>query len=169
MITKREIVFRTRWFQVEAKHDDGSTEPYYSLKLPDYVTVVAYTTHGNIVLVNQFRHAVEAGVLELPSGLVDGADGPEAHARRELEEETGFRAAEMVHLGTIYSDVGRLQNRIWCYLARDVRTIDGWEPEEAGIQSITMSPSDLGKAIREGRFKHALHLAVLELARHHQF
>src|SRR5687767_5099472 len=113
MINKREIAFATRWFEVEAKYTDADPQPFYSLKLPDYVTIIASTTSGDIVLVRQYRPAVEAVTLELPSGLVDGKDGPEATARRELEEETGYRAAEMVHLGTLYSDTGRLQNRLW--------------------------------------------------------
>jgi len=164
MITRREIVYSNRWFQVEAKHDDVDSEPYYSLKLPDYVAIVAYTTRGEIVLVSQYRPAIEGASLELPAGLVDGSEGPEEHARRELEEETGYRAGELVHLGTLYSDTGRLQNRLWCYLARNVRPVAGWKPEEAGIQSLLMSPTDLDAAVRYGRFKHALHLAVLALA-----
>ena len=164
MITRREVVYATRWFQVEAKHDDADPNPYYSLKLPDYVAIAAYTTRGEIVLVNHYRPAVEAVVLELPAGLVDGSDSPEQHARRELEEETGYRAGEMLHLGTLYSDTGRMQNRLWCYLARNVQPIAGWKPEESGIQSLLMSPADLDAAIRDGRFKHALHLAVLALA-----
>src|SRR5688572_15587277 len=100
MITKRETAFSTKWFQVEAKYTAAGTEPFYSLKLPDYVTILAYTAQDEIVLVRQFRPAIETSILELPSGLVDGTDGPEATARRELEEETGFKAGEMVHLGT---------------------------------------------------------------------
>lgn len=167
MITKREIAFATRWFQVEAKHTDADPEPFYSLKLPDYVTVIAYTAQGDIVLVQQYRPAVEAVTLELPSGLVDGRDAAEATARRELEEETGYKAGEMVHLGTLYSDTGRLQNRLWCYLAKNVRPIQGWKTEEPGIEIVLVSPADLAKAQLDGRFTHALHLAALQLATIH--
>ena len=166
MITKRETVFRTRWFDVEAKHDESGGEPFYSLKLPDYVSVLAYTAQGDVVLVRLYRHAVEGASLELPAGLVERGEAPEATARRELEEETGYRAGEMTHLGTLTTDTGRLQNRMWCYLARNVRTIPNWNPEEAGIQGVLLSPADLDLAVKEGGFKHALHLAVLELARH---
>ena len=164
MITKRQIAFATKWFQVEAKHVGGEAEPYYSLKLPDYVSILAYTEQGQVVLVRQFRPAIEATILELPSGLVDSTDGPEATARRELEEETGYKAGEMVHLGTLYSDVGRLQNRLWCYLAKNVRSIPGWKTEEPGIEVVLMSAADLAKAQLDGRFAHALHLAALQLA-----
>ena len=168
MIEKREIVFRTRFFSVEAKHETGESEPYYSLKLPDYVCVVAYTADGQLVCVRQYRHAVEGGTLELPSGLVDDpALTPEEHARRELEEETGYIAGEMLHLGTLYPDTGRLQNRLWCYLTKRVRTSPKWVPEEK-VEPTLLSPEDLDERIRNGLFKHALHLAALELARHHR-
>ena len=163
MISKREVVFETRWFQVEARHTDADPVPFYSLKLPDYVAIVASTTSGDMVLVRQYRPAIDAATLELPSGLVDGKDDPEATARRELEEETGYRVGELLHLGTLYSDTGRLQNRLWCYLAKNVKAIPGWKPEEA-IQTVLLSPSDVNAAVRDGRFKHALHLAALHLA-----
>ena len=162
MITKRETVFETKWFQVEARHTDADPVPFYSLKLPDYVAIVAYTMKGDMVLVRQYRPAIDGATLELPSGLVDGKDDAEATARRELEEETGYRVGELVHLGTLYSDTGRLQNRLWCYLARNVKTIPGWKPEEA-IQTVLMSPADVNAAVLDGRFKHALHLAALQL------
>lgn len=163
MINKREIAFATKWFQVEAKHTDADPQPFYSLKLPDYVTVIAYTAQRDVVLVRQYRPAIEAVTLELPSGLVDGKDGPEATARRELEEETGYHADQMQHLGTLYSDTGRLQNRLWCYLARDVKPIPGWKSEEPAIQTVLMPAGELTAAIRDGRFTHALHLAALQL------
>ena len=163
MINKREIVFGTRWFSVEAKYTDADAEPFYSLKLPDYVAVVAYTAQGDMVLVRQYRPAIEGATLELPSGLVDGKDDAESTARRELEEETGYRAGEMVHLGTLYSDTGRLQNRLWCYLAPNVKAIPGWKSGEQGIQTVLIPRNELAKAIKDGRFKHALHLAALRL------
>lgn len=166
MITKREIVFSTRWFQVEAKYEDGEAEPYFSLKLPDYVVVVAYNKQGQLVLVRQYRHAIEGASLELPAGMVDDpALSPEATARRELEEETGYLAGEMIHLGTLDSDTGRLQNRMWCYLAKNLRTAPSWKPE-AKVEPALYSAEDLDAAIKDGRFRHALHLAALELARH---
>lgn len=166
MIRKKEIVFETKWFQVEAKHDEAGGDPYYSLKLPDYVVIVAYNKQGHLVLVRQYRHAIEGASLELPAGLVDDpALSPEETARRELEEETGYVAGEMIHIGTLDSDTGRLQNKLWCYLAKDLRTSPAWKPE-AKVEPALYSAEDLDAAIRDGRFRHALHLAALELARH---
>lgn len=162
MIRDRKTVFETPWFSVEAKQTDLDAQPFYSLKVPDYVAVVAWTADHRIVLVRQYRPAVEQETLELPSGLVDSGEPPDVCAARELEEETGYRAASLKHLGTLYSDTGRLQNRIWCYLARDVQPVAQWKAE-AGIAVELLDRSALAAAMAAGRFNHALHVAALAL------
>ncbi|MFV3037892.1 NUDIX hydrolase, partial [Klebsiella pneumoniae] len=77
------------------KKTDLDDEPFYSLKIPDYVTVIAWTREDRIVLVRQYRPAIERETLELPSGLVDTSDPPDVCAARELEEETGYRAKSL--------------------------------------------------------------------------
>jgi ADP-ribose pyrophosphatase len=163
VIRDRKTVFETRWFSVEAKKTDLDDEPFYSLKVPDYVAVIAWTSDERIVLVRQYRPAIEQETLELPSGLVDSGEPPDVCAARELEEETGYRAKSLKHLGTLYSDTGRLQNRIWCYLANSIKTIPDWRAE-AGISVELLDRAALGAAIRNGQFNHALHVAALALS-----
>lgn len=162
MIRGRRIVFSTPWLEVEAKDTDLDADPFYSLKLADYVAVVAVTTEGRMILVRQFRPAVEQETLELPSGLVDSAESPEAAALRELEEETGYTVPRLYHLGTLFPDTGRLQNRLWCYLARDATRIPAWSGE-SGMEVVLMTPDEVTRAIRDGVFTHALHVAALYL------
>ena len=161
MITEREIVFRTRWFQVEAKKTNADAEPFYSLKVPDYVALIPYTSDDRVVLVRQFRPAVEEMSLEFPSGLVDGGETPEDTARRELEEEAGYRVGGMEHLGTLWTDTGRLQNRMWVYRGFDAVPVAQARPE---FETILLDRRELDQAVVEGRFKLALHVAMLALA-----
>jgi ADP-ribose pyrophosphatase len=160
---KTEVAFATPWFQVLAKTMREEEDPYYSLKLPDYAAVVALTEEQRVIIVRQYRPAVEHHTLELPSGLVDAGETPLEAARRELLEETGYEAGEWELLSGMETDVGRLGNRIWACLAKNVRLADGRRPED-GIEVVTWSLEELSQAMVDGRFDHALHVAVVMIA-----
>ena len=155
---KTEIPFATRWFQVVAKTVDAEEEPYYSLRLPDYAAVIALTEEQRVVLVRQYRPAVERYTLELPSGLVDPGESPAETAGRELLEETGYEARQIEVLGPMFPDTGRLANRIWGCVAAGVRRAGS---PERGIEVLDYSIADLWRATAEGEFDHSLHVAIL--------
>ncbi|MGA8367341.1 MAG: NUDIX hydrolase, partial [Candidatus Acidiferrales bacterium] len=87
-----KVVFSVRWFDVVARTADGSASPYYVIRTCDYVVVLAATAEGPLLLVRQYRPAVGKETLELPGGHVEDGESPEAAARRELAEETGYEA-----------------------------------------------------------------------------
>lgn len=160
---KTEVAFATPWFQILAKTMKDGEAPYYSLRLPDYSSVVAITGDGRILAVRQYRPALERYTIELPSGIVDPGEHPGETARRELLEETGYQADSVEVLGPMEPDTGRLGNQIWGCVATGVRPVPGREPE-AGIEVLLYSPADLARATSEGEFSHALHVAILLMA-----
>jgi ADP-ribose pyrophosphatase len=156
-------VFSTAWFDIVAKsHGDG--DPYYALRLLDYVATLAITPQHEVILVLQYRPAVERHTLELPAGHVENGEAASASALRELEEETGFTAPRVELLGKLAPDTGRLSNALWCFLAADAVPIAPSRPPEPGIEVVLCSPTALEKKIRSGEFDHALHLAAVHLA-----
>ena len=160
---KIETPFATPWFEVLAKTMRPGEDPYYSLRLPDYAAVVAITGEHRVLAVRQYRPAVERYTVELPSGLVDPGETPAQAAARELLEEPGYQAASMEVLGAMEPDTGRLGNRIWTCIAAGVRRVEGRVPED-GIEVRSYSLADLARAVAEGEFNHALHVAVLMVA-----
>jgi ADP-ribose pyrophosphatase len=164
-IVRRDDVFNTPYFRLVGKHLAGAVDgdPFYALELPDYVSIVAQTTSREIVLVRQFRPAVETITLELPAGLVDVGDTPENTAMRELKEETGFVANRVTLVGCLKPDTGRLSNRLWVYFAPDV-VRDTTAAPETGMEVVVKTPSQLSSALADGAFDHALHVAALLLA-----
>jgi ADP-ribose pyrophosphatase len=165
MIEQRKV-FSTPWFEVIAKKTNSGSwsEPYYSLQMADYVSVVALTKQQEILLVRQYRPAIETYTLELPSGHVELGESPEEAAKRELLEETGHLANKIEFLGCLAPDTGRLSNRLWCYFAPDVTPIQPKPSFEPGLELVVCSQADLLKSIAESKFDHALNLAVLLLA-----
>lgn len=163
-IEKREIAFATRYFRIVAKTLRGTGgDPYYSILTDDYVCVLAVTDTGAIPLVRQYRPAVEAATLELPSGHVDPGETPEEAASRELLEETGF-AGKLSLLGCLRPDTGRIGNRMWCFFAASASGDASARVVEEGVELVMCAPAERRRLLRPPMFDHALHLAALQLA-----
>jgi 8-oxo-dGTP pyrophosphatase MutT (NUDIX family) len=93
---------------------------YYVMDCPDFVTVLALTSAGEAILVEQYRHGPRCPVIELPSGLIDPVDAsPRAAAERELLEETGYRAGTIESLGKLFPSTARQSNQTHFFLALD--------------------------------------------------
>jgi ADP-ribose pyrophosphatase len=164
-IAERHVALATPFFQLVGKRMAGQpdAEPYYSLDLLDYVSIVATTMDGSFVLVRQFRPAVEAVTLEIPAGHVESGQRPEDAARVELAEETGYAAASVRLIGCLKPDTGRLSNRMWVYFAGAAERAGSWTPEP-GIEVVVASPAEFARWLRDGTLDHALHVASIFLA-----
>jgi ADP-ribose pyrophosphatase len=156
---RTEVAFRTPWFDLRAKTMREGEPPYYSLHLLDYAAAIALTGDRKVVMVRQYRPAVERYTLELPSGLVDPGEIPEQAMRRELLEETGYQAGVLEPLGSMMPDAGRLETHICNFFAPDVKPAAGRYAEE-GIEVRLFQPSKVGEMIVTGEFNHALHVAT---------
>jgi ADP-ribose pyrophosphatase len=157
-----KIVFPTKWFQLVAKSLDSMEEPHYSIRTQDYVAIVPVTSDGQIVLVRQFRPAIEQFTLEIPCGHVETGEAPETAARKELLEETGCTARDISLMGRCSPDTGRMGNQMWCFFASGVSS-DGNSRPEAGIE-LVLYQNDLADLLAEKEFSNALGYATLFLA-----
>lgn len=123
---------RGRWEWVQRLGASGS------------VTMVAVTPAGGLLLVAQRREALGRVVLELPAGIAgdEGAESLEAAARRELLEETGYRAGSMRHLAQGPSLPGLTDEVQTFFLATDLERVGpgGGEPgEELGVHELPLA------------------------------
>ncbi len=135
-------------------------ETYYAVAQSDYVSILARTPDGRIPIVRQFRPALEQFTWELPAGLVDDGEDPEATCRRELLEETGYTARAVHKLGITAPCSGRLSNRLHSFFVEADDQIAAFRPE-AGIQVKLISMTDLAMLVTSGDFANQSHIGTI--------
>jgi ADP-ribose pyrophosphatase len=142
----------------------GESHRFYRIDSPDWVNIVPVTPNGDIVLVKQFRHGLDDFTVEIPGGMVDPGETPAAAAGRELLEETGYRAAEVVPLGAANPNPALFGNRLHAFLGRDVEWVSEVRPDSTEeTEVLLVSPGELVELVRDGHVNHALVIAALYL------
>ena len=165
ILTSHEVVFHTPWFDLVAKHYGDEAHPHYSITTKDYVCIVATNAEGRLILIRQFRPALDWRVLELPSGHVEPGQTPEEAARIELLEETGCRADQMIALGALAPDPGRLGNKMYCFFAPHAIPVPAEDhTPEPGIELMIYDKSPRSLLLSEPDFCSALNHTAVSLA-----
>ncbi|HNS39718.1 MAG: NUDIX hydrolase [Anaerolineae bacterium] len=136
----------------------GNVHRFFVLETPDWVNIIPLTPEGNVVMIHQYRHGTEEITLEVPGGMVDEEDGdPAVSAARELREETGYEATEVIHLGSVAPNPAFLDNRCHSYLARDARHVTGMKLDGAEDIAFTEIPlAEIPDLISNGTITHSL-------------
>ncbi len=165
-----EIAYRGRVFNV--RHDvlarpDGKEITYDTVVHNGAVAMVALDSDQQVLFVRQYRHSTGKRLLELPAGTLDDGESPEACAQRELREEVGMAPGSLTKLGEFFLAPGYSSERMWIFLARDLRPekLEGDEDEDISIERMSLEQSLA--AIRSSEIEDAKTIAGLYLAQEH--
>jgi ADP-ribose pyrophosphatase len=124
-----ELIHRGRYleFRVDTvERADGRRARRDVAVHPGAVAIVALDPEGRVLLVRQYRHPAGRVLLEIPAGTLDrdpdsgATEDPDVAARRELEEETGYRAQRWERLTDFWTAPGFATERMFLYLATDL-------------------------------------------------
>ncbi len=122
---KRELIAKGAiidYYQDTMLIPNGNTAKWDLIDHKGAAAVVAVREDGKLLMVRQYRNALERETLEIPAGGLNGRQEPtEAAARRELEEETGFTCGSLELLTSIYTTVAFCNEKIDIYVARDLK------------------------------------------------
>lgn len=141
---------------------------FWQVELPDFAVVVPVTTQGNIMALSGYLHGPRRVCLSLPGGFIDAGETPEVAARRELAEETGLAAGQMIPLGDFVDNSNQRCGHGHYFLALDCQPAAGRRHDvtEAAV-TMAMAPAAMDAALAQGRFGVIHHVAAWSLARSH--
>lgn len=167
---RQDTVLATRPFSIEKMRlaDPNQREvDYYRFLCPDWVNILPLTQDGQCILIKQFRAGVLRDVWEVPGGVCDQSDGGSLafSAVRELEEETGYTSADVIHLASINANPAIQSNRVHYFIARDCFLANPRRhfPDDEEFIEVKAVPLPLiGDWLKNGRIDHSYaYLAVL--------
>jgi ADP-ribose pyrophosphatase len=117
--------------------------------------VIPVDEKDRVLLVRQYRHPVGESIWELPAGKIDPGETPLQAAKRELKEETGYRARHWKRLVKVHASPGFLKEAMTIYLATGLRAGDAAPSGDEFLELRWFDAAELDAAIRNGRIEDA--------------
>ena len=166
-ILSSEYLFSDLWFKVRkdvCETPGGKiVNPYYVYEFPTWVTALALTDEGKVILERQYRHALGEVCIEITGGCVDDTDpGLEEAIKRELLEETGYTFDSYEYLGQVSANPSTNNNLMHMFLAKGGKKTSSQQldhNEEIDIELVSIS--ELKQMIRGNKIVQAMHLTCM--------
>jgi len=135
---------------------------WFILDYPNWINVIAETTDGRLVMIDQYRHGLGVTKYEIVAGVIDEGETPLQAAQRELREETGFGGGEWSEFMTLCPNTSCQSNLSYTFLARGVERLE--DAHQEATEDITvhvMDKRDVYTLLQQGEIIQALHAAPL--------
>lgn len=144
--------------QLERQREDtGHQHRFFRIESVDWANIIPITVDGDVVMIRQFRQGAGAETLEIPGGLVDAGEDVATAAARELLEETGYQAGDVIALGSVFPNPALFSNRIHSFVATGCRLVGEIENSPSEETTIELVPLDrIDAMLLEGQIDHAL-------------
>ena len=150
-------------FVDEVELPDGSKSIREIVRHPGAVCVIPVDEDENVIMIKQFRYPFNEVLYEIPAGKLEPNEDPYEAAMRELEEETGAVAKEVKYIGTMYTTVAILDEKIHMYLAKGITFKDA-HPDEGEFVEVEKIPlTTLVEMVMNGQIPDAkTQIAILK-------
>lgn len=169
-LLKQRLFYKGRKFDFEVNRlrlPNKSEGEWECIRHPGGALAVPVTAEGKLILVRQYRFAIQGRILEFPAGTVEPNEDPLETVKREIQEETGYSAQKWDKLGEFFLAPGYSDEIIYSYLARDLEKLatPPAQEEDEDIEIVFFTPEALEKAILEGEPVDAKTISSFFLAR----
>lgn len=171
-VLQQRLFYKGRKFDYEVNRlrlPNGAEGEWECIRHPGGALAVPFTSDGKFVLVRQYRFACQGWILEFPAGTVEAHEDPATTIRREIEEETGYRAQTWTKLGQFFLAPGYSDEVIYAFLAQDLEVLERppQQDEDEDIAVVLMTAVELEQAILAGEPVDAKSIASFLLAKPH--
>lgn len=141
---------------------NGEEKKFSYLDFSKGVCVLPITEDNEVICLKQYRHALKSWQWELPAGMIDSENSaPLENAKRELEEETGYKAEQWLELGSFYPSPGSTSEEIFLFAAAGLTATKQNLESSEQIEVHYLSMSELKTLIIKGEFQHGAGLAAV--------
>ncbi len=162
--------FQGKYFSFESEDvtlPNGTRSELAMVRHPGSTAVVPLFEDNTVLMERQYRHAVQAHLVEIPAGTMEPGEQPLTCARRELEEETGYTAEDFVLLLDLDILPAYTDERIYVYLARGLMPSLQQLDDDEVIEIVTYPLAETLKMIDSGQIRDGLTiLSLLQAWRH---
>lgn len=167
---KTEAIFKGKVISLQVDDvqlPDGKQAKRELIKHPGAVCVIAVTNEKKIILVEQYRKALERPLVEVPAGKLEPGEEPSLCAARELEEETGYRPGSIKHIQSFYTSPGFADELVHVFLAEQLEKVeDGLAADEDEfVELLEVSIEEAEQLAKESRIYDAKTLWALQYLR----
>jgi ADP-ribose pyrophosphatase len=136
--------------QEEITLPNGRPACFEIVRHPGASAIVPLKENGNVILIRQYRYAVDDYLLEIPAGTSNPGEDPAVCAARELEEEIGYKATRWQKLLPIFTAPGFCDEKIHLYLAEGLRQTKQHLDQDEIIERVEMPLSEAVAKILDG-------------------
>lgn len=169
-ILQQRLFYRGRKFNFDVNRlrlPNGAEGDWECIRHPGGSLGVPFTSDGKLVLVRQYRFALQGRLLEFPAGTVEAGESPLSTIQREIEEETGYRAKQWRDLGRFPIAPGYSDEYIYAFLARDLEKLERppAQDEDEDIEVVLMTPEEFEEKARSADIIDGKSIASYFLAR----
>ena len=149
-LLSREVLYTGRVIDLlvdTVEYPSGKAGVREVARHPGGAVTVPLLDDGRVLLVSQLRYPIGRRVTELPAGKLGEGEDPIAAAGRELAEETGYSAASLDHLATVFTTPGFCDEELHIYIARGLSLLPGGPRREEGELNMTVEEVPLAEAV----------------------
>lgn len=169
-ILKSELVFEHKWHKLRRDHvalpNGREMDDYFISVRPNVVLTFPLTEDNHVIFVRQYKHAAANIFMELPGGVIDeGETNPQEAVMRELLEETGYTSGDVEQLLEVIDNPTKDTNKIYFFLARNVRKIAEQDLDESeDIEVLKVPLQEVEQLVLNGEINVSGSVALCLLA-----